>query len=182
MDEIAQEIAAPAEDVERLWEAYEAYAPGLRRYVAARLRDPAAAEDIVQEAFLRLALESRVRSYPCQPRAWLYRVALNLIVSGARRAATARRKAAEDGSEADVFDSPESQFLTSERRHSLGIAMDAAGPAGRAGLILAAQGFSGREIAEVLGRSEGATRTLLCRARRDVRRKLTAMDTAYLVA
>jgi RNA polymerase sigma-70 factor (ECF subfamily) len=181
VNEIAQEIAAQAEDVERLWEAYEAHAPGLRRYVAARLRDPAAADDIVQESFLRLALESRKRCYPCQPRAWLYRVAFNLIVSGARRAATARRKATEDESGLEVFDSPESQFLTSERRHTLRTAMDAAGPAGRTGLILAAEGFSGREIAEVLGRSEGATRTLLCRARRDVRRKLTAMDTAYLV-
>lgn len=181
VDEIAQKIAAQADDVERLWEAYEAFAPGLRRYAAARLRDPAAADDIVQESFLRLALEARVRSYPDQPRAWLYRVALNLIVSRARRAATARRKAVEDGSEPEDLDSPESRFLTSERRHTLGIAMHAAGPAGRAGLILAAQGFSGREIAEVLGRSEGATRTLLCRARRDVRRELMAMDTAFVL-
>ena len=181
MDEIAQEIAAQADDVARLWQAYEANAPGLRRYAAARLRDPAATDDIVQECFLRLFLESRVRSYPSQPRAWLYRVALNLIVSGARRAATARRNATEDGPEAQVFDSPESQFLTSERRHTLGMAMDAAGPAGRAGLILAAQGFSGREIAEVLGRSEGATRTLLCRARREVRRELTVLETVPLV-
>jgi RNA polymerase sigma factor (sigma-70 family) len=180
VDEIAQGFAAQADDVERLWEAYEAHAPALRRYAAARLRDPAAADDIVQESFLRLALESRIRSYPCQPRAWLYRVALNLIVSGARRAATARRRAAEDGSGTEVFDSPENQFLTSERRHTLRMAMDAAGPAGRAGLILAAQGFSGREIAEVLGRSEGATRTLLCRARREVRRELTMLETAPL--
>jgi RNA polymerase sigma-70 factor (ECF subfamily) len=180
VDEIAPEIAAQAEDVERLWEAYEAYAPALRRYATARLRDHAAADDIVQETFLRLALEPRLRSYPAQPRAWLYRVALNLIISGARRSATARRRAAEDGSDDEIFESPESQFLTSERRHDLGMAMDAAGPAGRAGLILAAQGFSGREIAEALGRSEGATRTLLCRARREVRRELSLLETASL--
>lgn len=60
--------------------------------------------------------------------------------------------------------------------------MDAAGPDARTGLILAAQGYSGREIAEVLGRSEAATRTLMCRARRDIRRELTNQDAAYVTA
>jgi len=49
-------------------------------------------------------------------------------------------------------------------------------PDARVALLLAAQGFSGREIAETIGRSEIATRTLMCRARLDLRRRLEAAD------
>ncbi len=154
--------------------AYEAHAAGLRGFAAARLRDSDAAEDIVQESFLRLHRESRTSRYPSQPRAWLYRVALNLIVSGARHSAVVRREAAQASFDDADPESPETSFLAAERRRSLDVAMEAARPDGRTGLMMAAHGYSGREIAEVLGRTEAATRTLLCRARRDVRRELTA--------
>jgi RNA polymerase sigma-70 factor (ECF subfamily) len=144
------------------------------------LRDSAAAEDIVQESFLRLALESQVRRYPRQPRAWLYRVVRNLIISGARRAAVARRQSAQDPFADVVLESPEIHVPASERRRILAIAMEAGGPDGRTGLILAAQGYSGREIAEVLGRSEAATRTLMCRARGSVRRQLTSQEATHV--
>jgi DNA-directed RNA polymerase specialized sigma24 family protein len=39
----------------------------------------------------------------------------------------------------------------------------------RAALLMAAQGFSGREIAEAIGRSEMATRTMMFRAREKLR-------------
>lgn len=165
---------------DRIWVAYEAHAAELRRYATGRLRDADAAEDIVQESFLRLALESQARRYPRQPRAWLYRVARNLIISGGRRATVARRQAARDRFDDVTRESPESAFLVSERRRTLGTAMEAVGPASRTGLILAAQGFSGREISEVLGRSDGATRTLLCRARRHVRDELAGQEAALL--
>jgi DNA-directed RNA polymerase specialized sigma24 family protein len=46
----------------------------------------------------------------------------------------------------------------------------------RLGLLLAGQGFSGREIAEAIGRSEAATRTLMCRVRMRVRSQLEASE------
>jgi DNA-directed RNA polymerase specialized sigma24 family protein len=42
----------------------------------------------------------------------------------------------------------------------------------RNALVLAAQGYHGPEIAASLGRTSGATRTLLCRARSKVRGQL----------
>ena len=42
----------------------------------------------------------------------------------------------------------------------------------RTALLLSAQGFSGEEIAQAIGRSNGATRTMLCRARVRVRLEL----------
>ena len=152
--------------------AYAAFAPELLRFATSRLRDVAAAEDLVQEAFVRLAAESQAWRKPRNQRAWLYRVVLNLVVSGTRRAAVARRRSTEIARDEITDQSPELYFMTSERNADLWAAMEAAGPVGRTGLILAAQGYSGREIAGVLGRSEGATRVLMCRARRDVRREL----------
>jgi RNA polymerase sigma-70 factor, ECF subfamily len=158
----------------RRWieDTYEAHAPALRRFAGGRLRDPVAAEDITQESFLRLAREARSGRYPRRPRAWLFRVALNLIISGARRSATARRQPFAPTGDS-LVESPETLCLVAERLDSLDAALRTLGEDGRTGLILAAQGYSIREIAAVLGRSDGATRTLLCRTRRVARRGLT---------
>lgn len=152
-------------------EAYEAFAAELRRYVTARTRDAETAEDIVQEAFIRLEISAQARRFPSNPKAWLYRVALNLVISGSRHADVARRIACQFGSD-DVAESPEAAFMASERGRELGVAMQALGPLGRTSLILAAEGYTGREIARAIGLSEGATRTRMCRARSVLRREL----------
>ena len=169
---------ASASGNDSLEAAYAAFAPELLRFVTARLRDPAAAEDLVQEAFIRLAVESQAWREPRNQRAWLYRVVLNLLISGARRAVVARRRSMEIARPEVTDESPEVCFVASERNADLRAAMHAAGPAGRTGLILAAQGYSGREIAQLLGRSEGATRVLIYRARRNVRRELMSQEAA----
>lgn len=161
-------------------ETWEAHAADLRRFATARVRDPSAADDLVQEAFLRLAQESRASRYPTQPRAWLFSVVRNLVISGARHTAVVRRQATAEPPVVATLESPEARFLAFERRQVLQVALAATVPDGQRGLLLAAQGYTGREIAEVLGRSVGATRTLLCRARKDVRRELVSRDSASL--
>ena len=64
--------------------------PTLVRTVALLLHDLSAAEDIAQEAFVRLHLEwSKVSGYD-RPDAWIRRVALNLAATYARREARRR--------------------------------------------------------------------------------------------
>jgi len=46
----------------------------------------------------------------------------------------------------------------------------------RTALLLSAHGFAGREICAVLGRSDGATRTLLTRARIRLRERVLELD------
>lgn len=160
-------------------EAYEAYAADLRRFVTARTRDAGTSEDIVQEAFVRLEIASQARRSPTNPGAWLYRVTRNLIVSGSRHADVARRKACQLALD-DVAESPEVLFLSSERSRALAAAMQAIRPVGRTSLLLAAQGYTGREIAQVIGLSEAATRTMMCRARSVLRRKLASPEAALV--
>jgi DNA-directed RNA polymerase specialized sigma24 family protein len=65
----------------------------------------------------------------------------------------------------DVPAEPDAIALINERRHELDEALAALPMTERIALLMAANGASGTEIAASLGRSHGATRTLLCRAR-----------------
>jgi len=171
---VARAQAPSARDEHSIAAAYESYAPELRRYATARLRDSAAGEDVVQEAFVRFAIEVGAQRAPRDQRAWLYRVVLNLIISGSRRAEVARRRSGRLALDDVELESPEVACLATERQRVLAAALQVAGAAGQTSLRLAAEGYTGREIAQVLGRSEGATRTLICRARSQVRRELAA--------
>ena len=157
---------------------YVAFAAELRRFVTARTRDADSAEDIVQEAFVRLAVLSRASRDPKNPQAWLCRVARNLVISRSRRATVARRRDPQLAMEKTSPQSPEMLFLSSERSRALGLALEAVGVSARTSLVLAAHGYTCREIAERLGRSEGATRSIMCRARQVVRRELTNQELA----
>ncbi len=64
---------------------FRAEYPSVVRTVALLLQDPGAAEDIAQEAFVRLHLQwLKVSGYD-RPDAWVRRVALNLAATHARR-------------------------------------------------------------------------------------------------
>jgi len=158
---------------------YESFAPELKRFATARVRDAATAEDFVHEAFARLAVETQARRTPINTQAWLRRVVLNLIISRARRAGVARRHAEGLTLGAIVVESPEVQFLAVERKRVLGEALDSVSSEGRTSVVLASQGYTGREIAALLGRTEGATRTLMCRTRREIRLVLTSRDSSF---
>ena len=65
---------------------YDAVQPGLLRWLRRRMRDEVEAEDVCQEAFIRLLRELRAGRVPESPAAWVWRVAHNLLVSHARHA------------------------------------------------------------------------------------------------
>ena len=72
----------------------------------------------------------------------------------------------------EVVASPESTVLARERSSDIETALATLPAEARTALLLSAEGFSGEEIAAVIGRSHGATRTLLSRARVRVRLEL----------
>src|SRR5690242_3171939 len=68
---------------------YSLYAKALRRYVEQFSPDPASAEDIVQETFIRAWRHLPRLSADDRPvRPWLYRVARNLMIDANRAART----------------------------------------------------------------------------------------------
>jgi RNA polymerase sigma-70 factor (ECF subfamily) len=148
--------------------AYADHGDALRAYLVRSVRDPAAADDLVQEAFIRLLSESAAGRPPLHVRAWLFKVATNLAASRARRQVVAARWASELLPRG-VAPSPEEMLLDREAARSLRDQLEGLPLHVRTALVLAAHGFSGAEIARRIGRSELATRSLLFRNRRRLR-------------
>lgn len=151
---------------------YDDVSPDLLGYAIAMARDPGAAEEFVQETFLRLLHEHRRGRPPVEPRAWLFRVCTNLMRSRFRRRVVAERHQPALA-RVESVESPEASVLRSEDRRELHDALAQLPVEWRAALMLSAEGFSGREIAGLLGKSEGATRNLLWRGRVELRRRLS---------
>ncbi len=155
--------------------AYQDHGDGLRRYLATAFRAGDDADDLTQEAFLRLAREVEAGRTPDNVRAWLFRTATNLATSRWRRRAVAERRSGElgrqIGSNGDGA-SAEEITLRSIEHADLHVALAELPAVDRTALLLAAEGYGGAEIARLLGRTNGATRTLLYRARERLRVRL----------
>jgi len=149
----------------------------LVRRATGMTRDSEVAEDLVQEAFVRLAREVEQGRTPEYPKAWLHQVVQNLVRSwGRHRSVVDRYDAAYVPPPA--IGSPEDAILRVERARSVQDVLATLAPAERSSLLLAAEGYSGKEIAERLGRTPEATRTLMCRARSKVRAQLAAIESS----
>lgn len=144
--------------------AYAAHADALRAHLTGYIRDPAAAEDLVHEAFVRLLTESNAGRAPTHERAWLFRVATNLATSRGRRRAVAARRAHELRPR-ELAPSPEEMLIDREAAADVHQLLAGLPAHVRTALVMASHGYSGREIAERIGRTELATRSLLCRYR-----------------
>lgn len=161
-------------DVERIvGRAYQAHSSPLRRYLTGLTRDPAAAEDLTHDAFERLTAEVRAGRVPDEIGGWLHRVGHNLAMSRGRRLSVADRHRCELVV-SDWAPSPESLTVAGEEHRAVGAALEGLAQIDRQALVLAAHGYRSTEIAASIGRSDVATRTLLCRARAKVRARLLA--------
>jgi len=151
--------------------AYDQHQRELYAFLVRTTRSVDAAEDILQECFLRFGREVSAGRAPDNVRAWLYRVASNLALSRGRHLQVLDRfqRRAAPISHAD---SAEVEVLRRERSTLLMASLAELPRDARAGLLLAAQGFSGAEVASLLGRSETSTRTMLSRARARLRQRL----------
>lgn len=163
----------------RTTETYELYSGELHGFLTRTTRDPEAAADLLADTFTRLYVEEHAGRWPDQPRGWLYRVATNLAMSRGRHLQVVARatRILQDRYAEPRDASPDIEVLRRERRGELERALDRLPIDARTALLLAAQGFDGRAVAVAIGRSELATRALLCRSRlrlRDMLREAEA--------
>jgi RNA polymerase sigma-70 factor (ECF subfamily) len=154
---------------------YEAHRAELFGFLVRMTRDREAAEELLQEAFIRLIREARAGRMPDDVRPWLYRVAANAAISRSRHGAVWTRLVPRLLDRREPV-TPEREVLRTERDTELHRALDDLPADARAALLLAAQGFDGHEIAASIGRTEGATRTLISRSRAQLRLVLEAAE------
>jgi RNA polymerase sigma-70 factor, ECF subfamily len=179
-DPSAKPHVVAVERVERgtgVVDAYSAHHEELFSFLCSATRDREAAEDLLQELFLRLIREERAGRIPDAVRPWLYRVASNLVIDRGRRLTTGRRwlerlVSPESAEPADA------RLLRREQAGNLERALEHLSADARVALLMSGHGFSGEEIATAIGRSNNATRTLMSRARVTVRRYLGREGTA----
>jgi RNA polymerase sigma factor (sigma-70 family) len=152
------------EDFDRL---YLATHPRLVRVLTGVLRDPAAAEDCAQEAFVR-AWKAWPRWRPEAPaEAWLYRIALNVAFSYRRRLRV--RQVAERLLRAGAPVGPDPQSSVNPVRQALGRL-----PPKEAAAVMLRHyhGYSRAEVAQILGLTERAVSLRLAKARAVLVREL----------
>ena len=137
-------------------------------YVSSILRDPSAAEDVAQEAFLRLYRHVHEGHTVSDVRSWLFRVAHNLAHDRLRSSADI----ALDADIEESFTAPganaEQQVLEGERRERIDAALNTLSPRERSCLELRAEGLVYREIGEILGIRTSSVVTFLARAIRKI--------------
>lgn len=148
--------------------AFDEHQRALTSYAYALTRDREAADDLVQETFVRLINELQKGRQPENIQAWLFRVCSNLVVSGARRRNVAQRFIAQITPRDTEIDA-EYETLRREMSGALLDGLARLSVDARVALVMAAHGFSGREIATSLGRTETSTRTMMFRAREQLR-------------
>ena len=135
----------------------------LYRYLSRLSGDPALADDVAQESFVRLHARG---SMPDNPSGWLVAVANN-IVRDERRTTKRRQRllagwlafgGAEPAPPADAI------VLTKEREMAVRQALDQLKPRDQRLLMMRHEGFSYREISEALAIAPASVGTMLVRA------------------
>lgn len=142
---------------------FEREYPTLVRFLYRQLGDQDQAEDLAQEAFVRL-----LGQRPRNPRAWLFTVALNLARDAMRGEARRTRQfqllAGEQGGE--VTPSAEGSVVREEERNMVRQVLSALSERDRTLLLLWEEGVPYRQIAEVIGVAASSIGPLLVRAQR----------------
>lgn len=144
----------------------------LRRYIRRRVGSREAADDLVQEAFLRTCEHA---DHLKIPRAFLFSIARNLATDLHRRNRTARSEPVEGDSCGAVSwdESPEGRALADERIQLLRDAVDRLTPQCRAAFTLKVfHSCSYKEIAQRLGISPKTVENHIARALRETHQYL----------
>ena len=169
----AGEKAGKPMDSEAFAAFYERSARSLWAYLARVSGDPALADDLMQEAYLRFLGADRAGDGEVACRKYLFRIATNLLRDHWRRP---RTTCIEEVPEALLSAADHSSQQTA--REMLGPALARMRPRDRQLLWLAhAEGYDHREVAEITGLQSTSIRLLLFRARRRIAALLREQDT-----
>ena len=151
--------------------------PAIRRYIIGLVRDPAEADDLTQETFLRAHRSRQSLRDPDAALPWLYGIATNASLDRLRQ--RARREPSESNLDPEAVSPPDpepSAALLAEREEMSRCVQGFIGELSdsyRAVLFLHdVNGLSAREIAELLGDSTGSVKIRLHRARNKLRAAL----------
>ena len=150
---------------QRFHEAVELYGDMVFRLAYSYLKNRADAEDVMQESLLKLYVEPKAFESPDHEKRWLLRVAANECKKLLRSPWRRRTDPLDEAEEAAVFDRPAQSELFRQ--------VMALPPKYRAAVYLHYyEGYSVKEIGELLGAKASTVQTWLMRARGQLKTKL----------
>ena len=159
------------------------YQRRLMRLVSRLVHDPAEAEDVVQETFIKAYRALRHFRGEAAFYTWLYRIGINTaknhLVTQGRRAATSSDTDAEqaesfdDGNKLRDDNTPESVLASKQIAATVNAAMDVLPIELRTAIVLREiEGLSYEEISEIMSCPIGTVRSRIFRAREVIAEKL----------
>lgn len=159
---------------QRVSQLFELLRDPVYRYLVLTLGNRADAEDLTQEAFLRLYTSLAKGQAVENVRAWIFRVARNLAIDQQRKKTSVEAADAEAWVQVcllrpDPTPDAELRLLDQERRERFQAALQGLSTQERHCLYLRIEGLSYSEIAEVLGISSTTVPTFLSRGLKKLR-------------
>ena len=157
---------------------FEEYSAPIYNYLLRMVADADRAADITQDTFIKAYRKLDTVTEHRSTRSWLYRIATNTAIDDMRR----RRMVTPMGDDQPAFANrpdhrpgPEAEVMAATLDERVQRALLTLRPNHRQCLLLSdLDDMSAQQIGEVMGLSYAAVRTLLCRARGEMRRALAA--------
>ena len=160
------------------WEsAFDEHRSWIRTVVRSRIRDPHAADDVVQEIALAVLQQNSRPTDSAKVAPWLYRIAIRQTINYRRRTGRQDRlltqfagaKTRPDSSAANPYD----WVLAEEQQLSVAVALECLSAQAREMLLLKyAEGWTYKQLASHLGVKVKTVENHLMKARRELRCRL----------
>jgi len=160
-------------DPKALAEIFDAYSERIYGYIYRRTGSPSLSEDMTGEVFLRLLEAIKTKHGPrTNLLAWLYRVAHNLIVDHYRRQSKSKTQSLEDWLVSipdNMSDKVDKEMTTEQLRLAIGrLTLDQQ----QVVVLKFVEGLSNAQVGIILGKPEGAIKSLQHRALAALRRQI----------
>ena len=157
---------------------FDEFSAPIYNYVLRMVSDPDRAADITQDTFIKAYRKLDTLTETTSTRSWLYRIATNTAIDDMRRRKNVTPMGPDEptfANRADPRPGPEAQVMAGTLDERVQRALMSLRPNHRQCLLLSdLEDMSAQHIGEVMGLSYAAVRTLLCRARGEMRRALAA--------
>lgn len=163
---------------------FERFYPALHRYCIRLTGDGDVADDVAQEAFVRM-VRREVSGDPGALETWLYRTALNLVRDRSRVRTNRRRLLRENpdaASRPDEPETPDRRLARSRRIGRVRRVLDSLDERDRILLVMREEGFKYKEIASSIGVAASSVGTLLARAQKRFARAYRELESEDDVA
>jgi RNA polymerase sigma-70 factor (ECF subfamily) len=158
-------------DFEAFGQLYDIYLDRIYRYVLYQVKDRMTAEDITEEVFIKawkaiVSCKGKGQTFS----SWIYRIAHNHTINSLR---DVRKYTSIEMENITEFNSPNLEFeMTQEQQELLDAVAELPENQGQVITLKFVEGLENREIAKIMGKSEGAIRILQLRALTTLRQKI----------